>query len=41
MGGFPLICYSIGSIAFSRFSLNESEHARIRSELDARNSKQS
>ncbi len=36
MGGFPLVCYAIGAIAFSRFRLTESEHARIRAELDAR-----
>jgi len=36
MGGFPLLCYSLGAVAFSRFSLTEAEHARIRAELDAR-----
>ena len=36
MGGFPLVCYGVGAIAFSRFSLSEVEHARIRAELDAR-----
>ena len=36
MGGFPLVCYGVGAIAFSRFSLTEQEHARIRVELDAR-----
>lgn len=36
MGGFPLICFSIGAIAFTRFSLTEEEHARLRAELDAR-----
>jgi len=36
MGGFPLLCYGIGALAFSRFSLSEREHARIRAELDAR-----
>jgi Na+/melibiose symporter-like transporter len=41
MGGFPLVCYLIGAAAFSRFSLTESEHARIRSELDARAAAQS
>jgi GPH family glycoside/pentoside/hexuronide:cation symporter len=34
---FPLACYSIGALIFSRFSLNEEEHNRIRSELDRRN----
>jgi len=37
MGGFPLVCYLIGAIAFSRFRLTEREHARIRTELDVRN----
>ena len=36
MGGAPLVCYLLGAIAFSRFSLSEAEHARIRGELDAR-----
>lgn len=36
MGGFPLVCYTIGAVAFARFSLSEREHARIRRELDAR-----
>ncbi len=36
MGAFPLVCYVIGAVAFSRFSLTEKEHARIRAELDAR-----
>ena len=36
MGGFPLVCYLIGAVFFTRFSLSESEHARIRAELDAR-----
>lgn len=36
MGGFPLVCYLVGAIAFTRFSLTEVEHARIRAELDAR-----
>jgi len=36
MGGAPLVCYLLGAIAFSRFSLSETEHARIRRELDAR-----
>jgi Na+/melibiose symporter-like transporter len=35
-GGFPLVCYSIGVIAFSRFRLTEREHVRIRTELDVR-----
>jgi GPH family glycoside/pentoside/hexuronide:cation symporter len=36
MGGFPLVCYALGAIAFARFSLSESEHALIRRELNAR-----
>jgi GPH family glycoside/pentoside/hexuronide:cation symporter len=36
MGGIPLIGYGIGSLAFTRFSLTEAEHARIRSELEER-----
>ena len=36
MGVFPLVCYLIGAALFSRFDLTESEHARIRGELDAR-----
>jgi GPH family glycoside/pentoside/hexuronide:cation symporter len=36
MGGFPLVCYLIGAAFFTRFSLSESEHARIRAELEAR-----
>ena len=40
MGGFPLVCYVAGAIAFSRFSLTESDHARIRAELDARSASQ-
>lgn len=35
-GGVPFICMVIGMIAFSRFSLNSKEHARIRAELDRR-----
>jgi Na+/melibiose symporter-like transporter len=37
MGGVPMVGYAIGSLAFTRFGLSEAEHARIRSELDARN----
>lgn len=36
MGGFPFVCYLIGAIAFTRFSLTASEYAKIRGELDAR-----
>ncbi|MFK7896265.1 MAG: MFS transporter [Myxococcota bacterium] len=35
MGGFPLVCYFVGAIAFSRFSLTEAEHAEVREALDA------
>ena len=36
MGGFPLVCFAVGALLFSRFDLTEAEHARIRAELDAR-----
>ncbi|NQZ95592.1 MAG: MFS transporter [Myxococcales bacterium] len=36
MGGVPLVGYGIGSLMFTRFSLSEAEHARIRAELDSR-----
>ena len=36
MGGFPLVCFAIGALLFSRFDLTEAEHARIRAELDER-----
>jgi GPH family glycoside/pentoside/hexuronide:cation symporter len=36
MGGLPMIGYAIGSLAFWRFDLSQSEHARIRRELDER-----
>jgi GPH family glycoside/pentoside/hexuronide:cation symporter len=36
MGGAPLVGYAIGSLVFSRFSLTQPDHARIRAELDAR-----
>jgi GPH family glycoside/pentoside/hexuronide:cation symporter len=35
-GLFPLVCYMIGAALFSRFTLTEDEHARIREELSAR-----
>ncbi len=35
-GLFPLVCYLIGAALFSRFKLDESTHAEIRSALDAR-----
>ena len=35
-GLFPLVCYVIGAWLFSRFRLDEAEHARIRAALDAR-----
>ena len=34
----PASCYFIGAILFARFSFNESEHAAVRSELEARSS---
>lgn len=33
---FPLVCYLLGAALFTRFSLSEKEHARIRADLDAR-----
>jgi len=36
MGGSPLVLYLLGAAIFSRFSLSEAEHARIRAELDTR-----
>ncbi len=33
---FPLVCYGIGTLLFSRFSLDEAEHQRIQAALDAR-----
>jgi GPH family glycoside/pentoside/hexuronide:cation symporter len=35
-GGAPMVCFVIGMIAFSRFSLDRKERARIRAVLDAR-----
>lgn len=35
-GLFPGVCYLMGTLLFARFSLDETEHARIRAELDAR-----
>jgi GPH family glycoside/pentoside/hexuronide:cation symporter len=36
LGGMPLLGYAIGSLAFARFPLSETEHLRVRRELDAR-----
>lgn len=33
---FPLGCYGVGALLLTRFRLDEAEHARIRSALDAR-----
>jgi GPH family glycoside/pentoside/hexuronide:cation symporter len=33
---FPMACYLIGTLIFTRFSLDEAEHARIRRALDER-----
>lgn len=35
MAGVPLVGYTVGAALFTRFSLSESEHARIRAALDA------
>jgi len=33
---FPMVCYVVGALILSRFALTETEHARIRRELEAR-----
>ena len=33
----PAICYLVGALLFMRFSMNEQEHAEIRSAIEARN----
>ena len=33
---FPLVCYTIGTIIFSRFSLDETAHSKIREALETR-----
>lgn len=38
-GLFPLVCYTIGAILFSRFKLDEQAYQVIRAELDARRAK--
>ena len=38
-GLFPLVCYTVGAILFSRFSLDEKAYEVIRTELDARRAK--
>ena len=35
-GIFPLVCYTVGAILFSRFKLDEAAYRQIRKELDAR-----
>ena len=35
-GLFPLVCYAIGAWMFTKFSLDEETHAKIRADLDAR-----
>lgn len=37
-GGLPLVMYTIAGFLFMRFALDESAHAEVRAELDARNS---
>ena len=39
-GGFPATGYAIGMILFSRFSLNEAEHAEVLAQLHERRGKQ-
>jgi Na+/melibiose symporter-like transporter len=38
-GLFPLVCYTVGAILFSRFSLDEKAYEVIRTELNARRAK--
>ena len=33
---FPLVCYVIGALIFTRFNLNEAEYKKIRDTLDSR-----
>jgi Na+/melibiose symporter-like transporter len=33
---FPLVCYLIGALIFTRFNLNEAEYKKIRDILDRR-----
>ena len=40
-GLFPLVCYTIGAILFSRFTLDEKAYQVIRTELDARRAEKS
>ena len=35
-GLLPLCCYSIGTYLFSRFTLDEATHEKMRHEMDAR-----
>jgi GPH family glycoside/pentoside/hexuronide:cation symporter len=35
-GGLPLVMYTLAALLFRRFSLNESEHADVRAQLDRR-----
>ena len=35
-GVLPSVCYVVGTVLLSRFTLNEKEHAAIRAEIDAR-----
>ena len=33
---FPLVCYGIGTVLFTRFAFNEAQYAEVRSAIDAR-----
>jgi len=33
-GMFPLVCYAVGAVMFTKFKLTEAAHAKIRAELD-------
>ncbi|MGH0036592.1 MAG: MFS transporter [Myxococcota bacterium] len=39
MGGMPFLGFSIALVAFSRFSLSETEHAHIRDQIETRNAR--
>lgn len=39
-GLFPLVCYTLGTFLFSRFTLDEAAHNRMREELENRNRSQ-
>ncbi len=36
-GLFPLVCYTVGTFLFARFTLDEAAHNKMREELEHRN----